>query len=44
MLEQEEHTNKNFLTGRNILNHSDVGTANPQRWCVDHRLLLTARR
>jgi hypothetical protein len=44
VLIQEERTSKNFLTRRNILDHNEVGTTNPRRRCVDHRLLLTAKR
>jgi hypothetical protein len=44
MLQQVERTSKNFLTVRNLLDRSEVGTTNPQRRCRDHRLLMTARR
>jgi hypothetical protein len=43
MLQQEEHTSKNFLTRRNLLDHSEVGTTNSRRRWANHCLLLTAR-
>jgi hypothetical protein len=42
VLEQKECTRKYFLTRRNLLDHTEVGTTSPQRRCVDHHFLLTA--
>jgi hypothetical protein len=36
----KERTSKNFLTRRNLLQRSEIGTANSRRWWVDHSLRL----
>jgi hypothetical protein len=41
VLVQKERTSKNLLTKRNLLPHSEVGTANPQRQWVGHNFRLT---
>jgi hypothetical protein len=44
VLIQEERTSKNILTMRNLLQRSEVGTANSRRWWADHSLWLTNRQ
>jgi hypothetical protein len=43
VLIQKECTGKNFLTRRNLLQCSEVGTTNSQRRWVDHNFWLTDR-
>jgi hypothetical protein len=43
MLIQKEHTCKNLLTKRNILQCSEVGTTNPRRRWADRNLRLIDR-
>jgi hypothetical protein len=43
VLVQKERTDKNLLTKMNLLQQSEVGTANPQRRWVERNLRLTDR-
>jgi hypothetical protein len=43
VLVQKEHTDKNLLTKRNLLQRSEVGMANPRRQWVDCSLQLSDR-
>jgi hypothetical protein len=43
VLVQKECTGKNLLTKKNLLQRSEVGTANPRRRWADHNLRLTDR-